>query len=146
MKLQEMVMSAPGDAQALARIVDHFNADSGTIHFLGADGLLHLAAATPGMPDVVLTTIRTIPIGKGMAGLAAERKQPVSSCNIQTDKTGDVRPGARATAMAGAIVVPIFKDEAVVGTLGIANRAERDYTDDEIATLMGAAKALACRR
>lgn len=146
MKLQEMVMSAPGDAQALARIVDHFNADSGTIHFLGADGLLHLAAATSGMPDVVLTTIRTIPIGKGMAGLAAERKQPVSSCNIQTDKTGDVRPGARATAMAGAIVVPIFKDEAVVGTLGIANRAERDYTDDEIATLMGAAKALACRR
>jgi putative methionine-R-sulfoxide reductase with GAF domain len=97
------------------------------------------------MPEPVMAVIRTIPVGKGMAGLAVERREPVNSCNIQTDTTGDVRPGARATALAGAIVVPIFKDDAVVGALGIANRAERTFTADEIATLMEAGRALADR-
>jgi putative methionine-R-sulfoxide reductase with GAF domain len=97
------------------------------------------------MPEAVLSVIRTIPVGKGMAGLAVERREPVNSCNIQTDATGDVRPGARATAMAGAIVVPIFKEDAVIGALGIANRTERAFTSDEITALMDAARALAAR-
>lgn len=144
--LTRQIDAAGSHDAALALIVDHFRADSGTIHFLGEGGLLHLAAASAGMPDQVLAVIRTIPVGKGMAGLAVERREPVNSCNIQTDATGDVRPGARATAMAGAIVVPIFRDEDVVGALGIANRAERTFTEDEIATLSEAARALAARQ
>jgi GAF domain-containing protein len=128
---------------ALARIIEQFGADSGTVHFLGADGQLHLAAVSAGMPEVVLATIRTIPIGKGMAGLAFERRAPVDACNIQTDNSGDVRPGARTTGMAGAIVVPIFRGDAVVGTIGIANRRERVFTPDEIADLLDAGRALA---
>jgi signal transduction protein with GAF and PtsI domain len=110
-----------------------------------ADGLLHLSAATAGMPETVLQIIRKIPVGKGMAGLAAERREPVTSCNIQTDASGDVRPDARATAMAGAIVVPIFRGKEVVGTLGIANRAERSFSDAERAKLMIAAESLYAR-
>ena len=91
-------------ATALAGIVARLHADTGTIHWLGPDGLLHLIAATPGLPDHVLATIRTIPVGKGMAGLAVERMEPVTACNIQTDQSGDVRPGALATGLAGAIV------------------------------------------
>jgi GAF domain-containing protein len=140
--LNQQIASAGSNDDALALIVDHFRADSGTIHLLGAGGLLHLAAASAGMPEAVTAVIRTIPVGKGMAGLAVERRAPVNSCNIQTDATGDVRPGARATAMAGAIVVPIFKDDAVVGALGVANRAERTFTADEIAALMQAGRAL----
>jgi hypothetical protein len=34
----------------LASVVESVQADSGTVHFLGEDGLLHLAAATAGMP------------------------------------------------------------------------------------------------
>jgi signal transduction protein with GAF and PtsI domain len=121
------------DAETLARIVAQFRADSGTIHLLGSDGLLHLKAASAGMPEAVLTMIRTIPVGKGMAGLAVERREPVNACNIQTDASGDVRPGARATGLAGAIVVPIFRGDAVVGALGVANRGERIFSDAEIA-------------
>jgi GAF domain-containing protein len=143
--LNQQIASAGSNDDALALIVDHFRADSGTIHLLGAGGLLHLAAASAGMPEAVMAVIRTIPVGKGMAGLAVERRAPVNSCNIQTDATGDVRPGALATAMAGAIVVPIFKDDAVVGALGVANRAERTFTADEIAALMQAGRALAER-
>lgn len=129
--------------EALARIVEDCRADSGTVHFLSADGLLHLAAASPGIPEMVLNIVRVVPVGKGMAGLAVERRQAVSSCNIQTDTTGDVRPGARATAMAGAIVVPIFRDDDVVGALGVANRAERTFSNEEIADLTEAARQLA---
>ncbi len=137
---------APEDeATALARIVREFSADSGTIHFLGADGHLHLSAATLGMPENVLAIIQTIPVGKGMAGLAVERRQPVNACNLQTDTSGDVRPGAKATGLAGSIVVPIFDGSVVVGALGVANRSERAFNDDEIARLLEEGRTLALR-
>lgn len=139
-----MGIAGTGDyREALGEIVARFAADSGTIHLLGDDGLLHLAAASEGLPPQVLQTIATIPVGKGMAGLAVERRQPVDACNIQTDDSGDVRPGARATGLAGAIVVPIFRGEAVVGALGIANRAERRFEEVEIAALLEAGRRLA---
>jgi GAF domain-containing protein len=77
-----------------------------------------------------------------MAGLAVERREPVNACNIQTDASGDVRPGARATGLAGAIVVPIFLGEDVVGALGVANRGERTFTETEIADLIAAGREL----
>src|SRR5918995_350688 len=93
--------------------------------------------------DGVLATIATIPVGKGMAGLAVERRSPVDACNIQSDASGDVRPGARATGLAGAIVVPIFDGDAVVGALGVANRTERTFTEEEVEGLIRAGRGVA---
>lgn len=134
------------DTSELMRIVDRFSADSGTLHYLGPDGLLHLAAASPGLPEHVLAIIREIPVGKGMAGLAVERCAPVDACNIQTDTSGDVRPGARATGLAGSIVVPIFLEDKVIGALGVANRTERTFTEAETEALIAEGRALAARR
>lgn len=140
------VVDGMTDANRLNEIVGRFAADSGTIHYLGEDGFLHLAAASAGMPEPVTAMIQKIPVGKGMAGLAVERREPVNACNIQTDTSGDVRPGARATELAGAIVVPIFHRSDVVGALGIANRSERTFTDTEIASLIEAGRQLADER
>lgn len=137
---------ANGLDRALAAVVRRFGADSGTVHFLGADGLLHLAAATPGLPEAVLATIATIPVGKGMAGLAVLRRAPVDACNIQTDRSGDVRPGARATGLSGALVVPILRDGEAVGALGIGNRAERVFTGEETQALSAAAQEMLAYR
>ncbi len=145
MSIGPIVSRAASDDEALAAIVSHFRADSGTIHLIGGDGLLHLAAATPGFPQQVLDTIRVIPVGKGMAGLAVERGQPVDACNIQSDTSGDVRPGARATGLAGAIVVPIFAGDAVVGALGVANRDPRNFEPGEIEELVEAGRAIASK-
>jgi putative methionine-R-sulfoxide reductase with GAF domain len=92
----------------------------------------------------VLKIIERVPIGKGMAGLAAERNEPVSTCNVQTDTTGNVRPGAKATGVNGAIVVPI-RDVCgkAIGALGIGVHREHDYGADETARLLRAASALA---
>lgn len=128
---------------ALALIVSHLGADTGTVHVLASDGLLHLAAATPGLPLAVLSSINVIPVGKGMAGLAVERRCPVDACNIQTDQSGDVRPGARATGLAGALVVPVFRGHDVIGALGVANRAERTFSEAETQDLVEAGRMLA---
>ena len=79
-----------------------------------------------------------------MAGLAAERNAPVSACNIQTDTSGDVRPGAKQTGVNGAIVVPIRDGAgAVRGTLGIGVHRVYDYTDEETGRLLAEATRLA---
>jgi L-methionine (R)-S-oxide reductase len=132
--------------EVLTTIVQRCRADSGTVHFLEKDGLLHLAAVAGELPAAVLATIAKIPVGKGMAGLAVERGRPIDACNIQTDGSGDVRPGARATGLAGAVVVPIFDGGGVVGALGVANRAERVFTESEIEDLTGAGRRLAAWR
>jgi L-methionine (R)-S-oxide reductase len=128
---------------ALARVIERFAAESGTIHLLKEDGVLHLVAASAGIPPVVIETVRRVPVGKGMAGLAVERRQPVNACNLQTDTTGDVRPGAKATGLQGSIVVPILRDAEAIGALGIANQRERVFTDTEAAQLLAVGKALA---
>ena len=146
MSIRASEAKAAGLDGVLASVVESVRAETGTIHFLGEDGLLHLAAATPGLPDGVLATIATIPVGKGMAGLAVERRSPVDACNIQTDASGGVRPGARATGLAGAIVVPIFDGDAAVGALGVANRTERTFTEEEVESLIRAGHRIAAHR
>ena len=128
--------------QALANIVAQVGADSGTIHLLGEDGVLHLRAATRNIPALVLEAVKLVPVGKGMAGLAVERNAPVDACNIQSDQSGDVRPGAKATGLQGAIVVPIVRDGRAVGALGVANFRERTFTAEEIAMLSAAGAGL----
>lgn len=127
--------------QELTSIVHEFGADSGTIHLIGPDGALHLTAST-GIPEVVLDRVRIVPIGKGMAGLAAQRQQPVTVCNLQTDATGDVRPGAKLTGMEGAIALPMMRGSSLAGVLGVANRGERTFTPEEEERLLAHGRRL----
>lgn len=130
---------------ALACIVRRFGAEAGTIHLLGESGALHLTAATPGIPAAVLDAVRIVPVGKGMAGLAVERNEVVTTCNIQTDVSGDVRAGARATGLKGSIVVPIVRSDSAVRALGIANREERTFTPSETELLTAIGRVLGAR-
>jgi L-methionine (R)-S-oxide reductase len=143
MSLIDQVRAANDYSTALQAIISHFQADSGTIHMLESDGVLHLKAASKGLPEAVLAAVRLVPIGKGMAGLAVERGEPVDTCNLQTDASGNVKPGAKATGMEGAIVVPIFAGQKAVGALGIANRTTRSFSAEETDLLMEAGRAIA---
>lgn len=130
-------------AGALGRILQALDAETGTIHALETDGHLHLRQHAGSIPDRLLPVIRRIPVGKGMAGLAAERGEPVQVCNLQTDASGDVRPGARVTGMQGSICVPMRKGGALVGVLGVAVDREREFTPEETAWLEHAGESLA---
>jgi GAF domain-containing protein len=144
-EVQNALAGPAGLPRALALAIERVAAESGTIHLLEADGLLHLKAASAGMPEQVLAAVRTVPVGKGMAGLAVLRRAPVNVCNLQTDASGDVRPGARATGLEGAVVVPILRGEEAVGALGVANRRPRDFTEAELALLTEVGRAIAAR-
>ena len=128
---------------ALARILGEISAETGTVHRLGSDGLLHLEEYAGSIPEHLLPVIRRIPVGKGMAGLAAERGQPVQMCNLQTDASGDARPQARSTGMRGSICVPMKREGQLVGVLGVAVAREREFTDAETAWLAEAGALLA---
>jgi putative methionine-R-sulfoxide reductase with GAF domain len=126
----------------LEGILGRFAADTGTIHLI-EDGVLILKAHA-GVPPPVVQIVARVPVGKGMAGLAAERNEPVSTCNIQTDSGGDVKAGARQTGVGGAIVVPIRDGTGhAVGALGIGVHHEHTYSAAEIARLLEEAAHLA---
>ena len=131
MDIVDEVRAAKELSEALRCVVRHFAADTGTLHILEDDGMLHLKALSGQFPPTLLAIIQKIPVGKGTAGLAIARGEPVDACNIQTNTSGDVRPGAKATSMEGAIVVPVFDGARVVGALGVANRGERVFNDEE---------------
>src|SRR5947207_11072895 len=111
----------------LDHILDELGCSTGTIHGVDAGGALVLLAHR-GLPPELLPRIDRIPVGKGMAGIAAERREPVQLCNLQTDDTGVARPAARATSVAGSIAVPMLADGALRGTLGIGKRAPYQFT------------------
>jgi putative methionine-R-sulfoxide reductase with GAF domain len=127
---------------ALEGILGRFGADTGTIHLL-EDGILVLKAHAGVLPPVV-RIVERVPIGKGMAGLATERNQPVSTCNIQSDNSGDVNAAAKHTGVGGAIVVPIRNGlGSAVGALGIGVHKEHTYSETEVARLLEEAARLA---
>ncbi len=142
-KIRRALAGENGTREALQLTLEQLAAETGTIHLVGSDGMLHLEASGGGIPEQVLAVIQTIPVGKGMAGLAVERREPVTACNIQTDDSGDVRPGAKATGLQGAIVVPILRGDDAVGALGVANQRERTFTDDEQALLLEVGRVIA---
>src|SRR5207247_1211328 len=103
--------------------------------------LLHLKAYQ-GIPEFLLPKMTIIPIGKGMAGVAAERKQPVQICNLQTDESGLVRPSAKETKVEGSITVPLMLNGRLHGTLGIAKPIPYEFTPEEEETLMEIGEAI----
>ncbi len=133
-----------GFSAVLRVIVKHFQAHMGTIHGLAeGDGHLYLLGATDGIPEPVLAASRRIPLGKGIAGASALQRKPVSLCNLQTDDSGVARPGARATGAHGALCVPLFLGDKVVGALGIGCQGDRVFTEDETTELLDLGRILA---
>src|SRR5262249_5166178 len=95
--VREASSEKEGIARALDAILDATNTTSGTVHVMPpGEDVMHLMASRD-IPEFVLDKVRTIPIGKGMAGVAVEKRQPVTTCNLQTDDAGGIiRQGARA--------------------------------------------------
>jgi signal transduction protein with GAF and PtsI domain len=127
----------------LDRVTKHFDCPVGTVHLLDPkDGMLHLAAQR-GLPPPVLDKVAVIPIGKGMAGIAAERREPVQVCNLQKDQSGVVRPGAKLTQMEGSLAAPMLDGDRLCGVFGIAKPVAHDFTEAETRLLLSVGARLA---
>ena len=123
-------------------ILEQFDCTSGTIHRTEEDELK--LVAHEGIPESVLDKIEMVPIGKGMAGLAAERREPVQVCNLQTDTSDVARPGARDTKMEGSIAAPIIGSDGMLeGVIGIAKPEPYEFTPAERDQLLHAGERIA---
>ena len=119
-----------------------FGCQAGTVHWLDAqDGMLKLAAHR-NLPPPIVQIVATVPVGKGIAGLAAQNREPVSLCNLQTDTSGQARPAAKTTGMEGSIAVPMLVAGELRGVLGVAMAAAHDWTDAEKSLLLAIAAKL----
>jgi hypothetical protein len=115
---------------------------AGSIHRRSGPDELALDAAV-NIPERVQQVVMRVPRGKGMAGLALERNAAISSCNIQADTSGQVRPGARAVDAQAAVALPVHNATGEVrAVVGIAFADERTLSDDDLARLAEAAAAL----
>jgi len=129
-----MFTPEPTAQQWLEAFVQAQGGIAGTVHRREGEGLKLVAVIN--LPPPVIAATLTIPIGKGMAGLALERKEPVQTCNLQTDRSGDVRPGTRAVQAQAAIALPILDSSgAVRAVVGLAFANERELPTEEITRL-----------
>ena len=122
--------------QVLELVLAHFTCTTGTIHGLDPKSGLLVLLAQRGIPEFIMDKVSRIPIGKGMAGIAAERKQPVQVCNLQTDASGVAKPGAKETRMEGSVAVPMLVEKTLLrGVLGVAKPVAYEFTAAELELL-----------
>ena len=132
----EMLLKSGGRRDAVLEhslrfVLAELHSETGTVHLLDAPKqLLHLAAQA-GLPPQMLDVVRTIPVGKGIAGQVVAQGKPVTICNLQTDTGGIAKSGATQTGVGGALCVPLRHGDKIVGTFGVGTMRAYEYTPDE---------------
>ncbi len=140
-----LASTEPGETaltEVLRASLELLQSETATLHRLEAKTqLLHLVAQV-GLPPQMLAIVKTIPVGKGIAGQTVAQNRPVTICNLQTDTSGIAKPGAKQTGVGGALCVPVRADGTILGTLGIGTRREHEYTPEETRALEAIASQL----
>lgn len=129
--------------RALQDALAQLRGNSGTIHLKEPERQVLRLMASREIPAEILELVQEVPWGKGMAGIAAERGQPVYFCNLAQSDSPDIHPVVRASGLQDAIVVPMMHGHDVVGTIGIGFKTERTFGLEEIPWLMEFGRDLA---
>ena len=108
---------------------------AGTVHVQRGEDLYLTAAHN--IPPHVVAIVAHVPHGKGMAGVAQVKKEPVQTCNLQTDETGNIKPGAKAVNAQAAVALPVLNDLGEVrAVVGIAWSKEGEIGSAEEQAMM----------
>jgi L-methionine (R)-S-oxide reductase len=117
--------------QVLHVVLAKLHSETGTIHLLDDEKQTLYLAAQVGLPPQMLEIVKTIPVGKGIAGQVVAQNKPVTICNLQTDSSDVAKPGAKQSGVGGALCVPLRDGDKTVGTIGIGTIRQHEYTPDE---------------
>jgi L-methionine (R)-S-oxide reductase len=127
--------------QWLEAFIKDLDAFAGTVHVQRGDDLYLTAAHN--IPPPVVQIVAHVPHGKGMAGVAQVKKAPVQTCNLQTDASGTIKPGAKAVDAQAAVALPVLDaDGNVRAVVGVAWRREGEIGADQEQAMMEAAARL----
>jgi hypothetical protein len=135
----------PAEPELNARLrgyVEEFGGVAGSVHCVHRDDLLLVADVN--LPEPLRVAVAVIPRGKGMAGTAWLRGEPLQTGDLKTDTAGGVVPPGPHTVGAGpAVALPVRgADGEVVGVVGIEFDDEREIPEAEIRVLTRAATEL----
>ncbi len=126
----------------LRALLTRHGAIAGSVHVVHGDHLTIRAAVN--LPPKVIEVTATIPLGKGMAGLAWQHDKPIQTCNLQEDTSGAVKPGAKAVNAQGAVALPVHAGDGTVrAVVGLAWMDERVLDAAALATISRDAASLA---
>ena len=107
---------------------------AGSVHVVDGDQLSIRAAVN--LPPKVIELTSTIPLGKGMAGLAWQHDKAIQTCNLKDDTSGVVKPGAKAVEGKAAVALPVHDQSGMVrAVVGLAWMDERELPADEITAI-----------
>jgi L-methionine (R)-S-oxide reductase len=125
----------------LESLLERLGGVAGTVHEQRGDDLYLTAAHN--IPPPVITVVAHVAHGKGMAGVAQVKKQPVQTCNLQTDDSGTIKPGAKAVGAQAAIALPVLDEGgAVRAVVGVAWNHEGELGPELEQSMMQLAAAL----
>ena len=131
----------PAQQHWLEALIARLGGIAGTVHVQRGEDLYLTAAHN--IPANVVAIVAHVPHGKGMAGAAQVRKQPVQTCNLQTDSTGTVKPGAKAVDAQAAVALPVLDETGgVLAVVGIAWSNEGEIGSAEEQAMMQLVAAL----
>jgi L-methionine (R)-S-oxide reductase len=125
----------------LKSLIEQLGGFAGTVHMQRGEDLYLTAAHN--IPPNVIAIVAHVPQGKGMAGVAQVKQEPVQTCNLQSDETGNIKPGAKAVNARAAIALPVFdRAGAVRAVVGVAWNHEAEIGTEEQQKMMEMAAAL----
>ena len=127
--------------QWLETLIAELDAFAGTVHVQRGEDLYLTAAHN--IPPPVVQIVAHVPHGKGMAGVAQVKKQPVQTCNLQTDASGTIKPGAKAVDAQAAVALPVLDPSGNVrAVVGVAWRREGEIDAEQEQSMMQRAAQL----
>lgn len=140
------VNSAPSLEGALQLIVSEvkeaIQADVCSVYLTDAEAGCHVLMATDGLNQTAVGKV-TLPLGRGLVGLVAERAEPVNLDDapdhpryLRVTETGEAQ-------YHGFLGAPIIQHRQVLGVLVVRQQAPREFNDDEVTFLFTLAAQLA---
>ena len=125
----------------LRGFIQRNGAVAGTVHLVRGDQLAIAAAVN--IPPKVQELTASIPMGKGMAGIAWQHDKPIQTCNLQDDTSGNVRPGAKAVDAKAAVALPVHEQSGTIRAIvGLAWMDDRVLPDDTVKAILRDAATL----
>jgi GAF domain-containing protein/anti-sigma regulatory factor (Ser/Thr protein kinase) len=128
--------------QLLVRVRDVLGTDAAAVLEMDDEEQTLVARATKGLDvDVEVERGVRVPVGKGFAGMVAERRAPVRSSDAREFEI--VSPLLRQAGVTSLLGVPLTIEERVLGVLFVGTFERREWSDDDVTLLELAAERLA---
>ena len=125
--------------ELLSRLCAILAADTGAVLLLSEDGTQLTIRASQGLGDRRAKN-RRIPMGKGVAGTIARRREPMVVEDLSQAEVVQGAPRRRVKSLVGA---PLLVEGRVVGVLHVGTRRPRHFTDEDVALLQVVADRVA---